>query len=357
MIRSMTYERKYTQALGRTIKLLRGARTQKEVADAAEIPTSTLSKIEQARQIPRDKTFAKIAGGLGLTVSELEQRVAAYTLGELKQGISTGVSVIKPRHPGFQLPRRPRVPREREEEAVPQGRADDAEKQIQSLSLAPPPPPLKMDADRIFRVAGTRVTLDTLVYAYNGGASAEEIAYRYPALELADVYTALPFYLRQRSTVDAYLRQREGRAAAVRQENEVRTGTADFRERLLTSSGNAAKSVQLRLAADENFDHRIVNALLRWMPDLDYVRLHDAGPAGAGDAAVVEWAAMERRVLLTHDASTMTRYAADLPQADRSGVLEISARTPVSRAVEDLVLIVSSTTRGEWQGQVRYVPI
>lgn len=78
-------ERKYAKALGKTIKTLRGARTQKQIADAANIPISTLSKIEQARQIPRNDTFSRIAGGLGLSVAELEKEVVETTLGALEQ--------------------------------------------------------------------------------------------------------------------------------------------------------------------------------------------------------------------------------------------------------------------------------
>lgn len=78
-------DRKYGQALGTTVKALRGVRTQKEVADAAGIPISTLSKIEQSRQIPRDETFVKIAQGLGLTEAELEQEIVETTLSVLEE--------------------------------------------------------------------------------------------------------------------------------------------------------------------------------------------------------------------------------------------------------------------------------
>lgn len=83
MILLMAEERKYAKALGKTIKALRGTRTQREIAETAGIPISTLSKIEQARQIPRNDTFGKIAHGLGLSVSELEQRVVERTLGAI----------------------------------------------------------------------------------------------------------------------------------------------------------------------------------------------------------------------------------------------------------------------------------
>jgi len=65
----------------------------------------------------------------------------------------------------------------------------------------------------------------------------------------------------------------------------------------------------LRLAADENFNSDIVRGLLRRKPGLDIVRIQDVGLSGADDPTVLEWAAQEGRVLLTHDVTTITRYA------------------------------------------------
>ena len=64
----------------------------------------------------------------------------------------------------------------------------------------------------------------------------------------------------------------------------------------------------LRLAADENFNNDIIRGLLRRKPELDIVRIQDVGLSGAEDPTVLEWAAREGRVLLTHDVTTMTRY-------------------------------------------------
>ena len=89
------------------------------------------------------------------------------------------------------------------------------------------------DADGVCRVAGTRVTLDTVVYAFRDGATPEEIVQMYPALELADAYEAVTHYLRHRSETDAYIAAREAAAREVHAENERRFPTAGVRERLL----------------------------------------------------------------------------------------------------------------------------
>jgi len=82
-----------------------------------------------------------------------------------------------------------------------------------SLAIAPERLPLAEDADGVMRVGGTRVTLDTVVGAFNDGASAEDIASMYPSLDLADVYAVIAYYLRRRAEVDAYLRRREEEGA------------------------------------------------------------------------------------------------------------------------------------------------
>ena len=65
----------------------------------------------------------------------------------------------------------------------------------------------------------------------------------------------------------------------------------------------------MRWVADENFNNDIVRALFRRNPQIDIVRAQDAGLTGVGDEALLEWAAEQNRVLLTHDVSTITAYA------------------------------------------------
>ncbi len=89
--------------------------------------------------------------------------------------------------------------------------------------------PLMADKDNVIRVGKTRVTLDTLVYTFNLGATPEEIVQQYPALDLATVYAAVAYYLQHRTEVDIYLAERDREAEAIRQTNQV-TG---IRERLL----------------------------------------------------------------------------------------------------------------------------
>jgi uncharacterized protein (DUF433 family) len=102
-----------------------------------------------------------------------------------------------------------------------------------TLVVEAQPIPLKIDTNGVVRVAGTRVTLDTVVAAFNDGATAEEIVYQYPSLHLADVYAVIGYYLRQRPDVEAYLRQRQQQAKDIRKQNEARFDPRGLRDRLL----------------------------------------------------------------------------------------------------------------------------
>jgi uncharacterized protein (DUF433 family) len=100
-------------------------------------------------------------------------------------------------------------------------------------TLVAKPPPLRLDADGVMRVGGTRVTLDTVVGAFEDGASPEEIVWAYDSLNLADVYAVIGYYLHNREEVEEYLRARSELAQEVRRLNEARSPMAGVRERLL----------------------------------------------------------------------------------------------------------------------------
>ncbi len=101
-----------------------------------------------------------------------------------------------------------------------------------ALTFDPLPIPL-VEMDGELRVKGTRISLQFVVYEYRQGASAEEIVTRYPTLRLTQVHILLAYYLTNRKSVDAYIREREAKAEALRKETETRFPPEGLRERLL----------------------------------------------------------------------------------------------------------------------------
>lgn len=65
-------------------------------------------------------------------------------------------------------------------------------------------------------ITGSRVSLDSVVYAFLRGASPESIAHSFPFITLEDVYGAITFYLAHQEEIDAYLQEGEAEFEALR---------------------------------------------------------------------------------------------------------------------------------------------
>ena len=63
--------------------------------------------------------------------------------------------------------------------------------------------------DRGYWLEGTRISLDSVVYAFLNGDSPESIAQNFPLLSLEQIYGAIAFYLANRELIDAYLKDGE----------------------------------------------------------------------------------------------------------------------------------------------------
>ena len=65
----------------------------------------------------------------------------------------------------------------------------------------------------------------------------------------------------------------------------------------------------LKFLADENFNNNIIRGLFLKNSQLDIICIQNTELLGAHDREVLEWAAQEDRILLTHDVQTITKYA------------------------------------------------
>lgn len=85
------------------------------------------------------------------------------------------------------------------------------------------------------RIAGTRVSLDSVIYAFLEGATPEEICQDFSALSLAQVYATIAFYLHNREQVDAYLKDERRASENLRRELKARHRDflKDLRQRLI----------------------------------------------------------------------------------------------------------------------------
>lgn len=113
------------------------------------------------------------------------------------------------------------------------------------------------------------------------------------------------------------------------------------------------------LLTDEDFNYQISDGLQMREPQLDLVRVQEVGLRGAPDPVVLVWAAQEGRVLLTHDVTTMTHYANERVRAGlpMPGVFVVPKIVAVGRAIDELTILVECSLEGEWENQIRYVPL
>jgi hypothetical protein len=115
----------------------------------------------------------------------------------------------------------------------------------------------------------------------------------------------------------------------------------------------------ISLIADENLNNAIVRGLLRRNPRIDLVRVQDVGLRGAPDSDVLEWAAEQGRIVLTHDINTVpaeaySRVKVRLPMP---GVFIVPASISIGDAIEQIMLLEVCSSPGDWEGQVQYLPI
>jgi hypothetical protein len=115
----------------------------------------------------------------------------------------------------------------------------------------------------------------------------------------------------------------------------------------------------LPLLIDENLNHRILRGLLRSIPHLDYTLVTSAGLKGADDPMVLNFAAGENRVFVTHDLRTVPKHAYERVKAGlpMTGVIAIPDDLSIGRAIEDLALLIECANLSQLQALVVYLPL
>ncbi len=100
------------------------------------------------------------------------------------------------------------------------------------LSISAEPVAFRVDRDGVARVAGTRVTPDTVIRACKRSDSPGEIAAAYPSLKLADVYAVIAYYLRHEQDVESYPEERQRQIEAAHRLIESKLDRHEIRERI-----------------------------------------------------------------------------------------------------------------------------
>lgn len=92
--------------------------------------------------------------------------------------------------------------------------------------------PLVRGEDGVLRVAGSRVTLDSIAHQFKSGATAEQIQEDFPSLPLGDIYAVIAYYLQHAAEVEEYLGEQAQEHKEARRKMEAGSDTDALRGRL-----------------------------------------------------------------------------------------------------------------------------
>lgn len=116
--------------------------------------------------------------------------------------------------------------------------------------------------------------------------------------------------------------------------------------------------MKIRFQADYDFNGEILDGLRRREPGIDIQPGHEAGLEGLPDPLVLEKAAREGRVLVTHDKRTMPGHFADfLSQQESPGVFILPQSLAIGEAIEAIQLLRMASEAEEWRNLILYLPL
>ena len=111
--------------------------------------------------------------------------------------------------------------------------------------------------------------------------------------------------------------------------------------------------------ADENLKGIIIRSIQRADASIDIVRVQDVGLRTVDDPAILEWAAQENRIVITHDFETMPGFAFErVEQGDKMpGVIAIKQSSDIGRIIEDMLTLIGAGNSDDVENQVIYMPL
>ena len=118
------------------------------------------------------------------------------------------------------------------------------------------------------------------------------------------------------------------------------------------------ETVSVRFLADADLNQAILDGIRHHEPAVDFKTANEAGLEGLSDSEVLELAADEGRVLVSHDVSTMPVHFAARSRLGlkNPGVLLALQSAPMSEVIESLLIVWSASREAEWVGHLHYLP-
>ena len=116
--------------------------------------------------------------------------------------------------------------------------------------------------------------------------------------------------------------------------------------------------MKIRFQADQDLNQDLVKGVQRRDLTLDFRTAVDAKLRGLADADVLQIAAKDNRILVSHDFKTMPAAFARFVERNPSpGVLIVPQAMPIGTAVEILFMIWAASDAGDWSNRICRLPL
>ena len=112
-----------------------------------------------------------------------------------------------------------------------------------------------------------------------------------------------------------------------------------------------------RFLADEDLNHAIVRGLIRREPSVEFATVVDTGLAGTSDDGVLDFAAENSLLLVSHDVNTMRALAEKRGAVEPGtyGLLLVPQSAPIGAVIDSLHLIWSVTDDEDWRNRIEFL--
>lgn len=114
-----------------------------------------------------------------------------------------------------------------------------------------------------------------------------------------------------------------------------------------------------RLLADHDLNERIILGTCRREPKIEFRHARDFALETAGDVELLEFAAAQHWLIVSHDVNTMIRAARQRIENEHpmSGLVMVHQFSPVGPTINDLVTIWTASAMEEWHNDVVFLPL
>jgi hypothetical protein len=114
-----------------------------------------------------------------------------------------------------------------------------------------------------------------------------------------------------------------------------------------------------KFLADNDLNEQIVAGVLRRSSKLEFPRVREFGFTRRNDAFLLEYAAEQGFIIVSHDVNTMTAAAYKRLAEGKhlAGLFMVPQTSPIGLIIDNLLLIWSASDAEDWAGQVTFLPL